>query len=47
MLVSVVSAFRFLGGRTSDHEMLIAHSIVWYAVTAVYCGIWFLVYVTK
>jgi cytochrome c oxidase subunit 3 len=47
MLVSVVSAFRFLGGRTSDHEMLIAHSIVWYAITAVYCGIWFLVYVTK
>ena len=47
MLVSVVAAFRFLGGRTGDHELLVAHSIVWYAITAVYCGIWFLVYVTK
>ena len=47
MLVSVVAAFRFLGGRTGDHEILVAHSIVWYAITAVYCGVWFLVYVTK
>ena len=32
---------------TGDHEMLVAHTIYWYAITAVYCGIWFLVYVTK
>ena len=38
MLVSVVAAFRFLGGRTGDHEILVAHSIVWYAITACSIG---------
>ena len=47
MLFSAVAAFRSLGGRTGDHEVLVAHSIFWYALTAAYCGIWFLVYVTK
>ena len=47
MLFSAIAAFRYLGGRTEDHEILVAHAIYWWAVTAAFCGIWFLVYVTK
>ncbi|WP_040495919.1 cytochrome c oxidase subunit 3 [Ilumatobacter nonamiensis] len=47
LLLSLVSMFRYLAGRTRDREILIAHAIFWYAMTAVYTAIWFLVYVTK
>ena len=44
---SVVTAFRYLGGRTGDHELLTAHAIFWYAMSVVFAAIWFVVYVTK
>lgn len=44
---TAVAAFRFIGGRTADHELLTAHAIYWYAIAAIYAAIWFLVYVTK
>ncbi len=44
---SLVTIFRYLGGRVRDRELIIAHAIFWYAMTAVYTAIWFLVYVTK
>ncbi len=44
---TLVAMFRFLGGRTSDRELLDAHVIFWYAMSAVYAAIWFVVYVTK
>ena len=47
MLFSVVAAFRSLGGRAGDAGLLTAHAIYWYATTAAFCGIWYLVYVTK
>jgi cytochrome c oxidase subunit 3 len=47
LLFTAVAAFRFVGGRTADHELLTAHAIYWYAIAAVYAAIWFLVYVTK
>jgi len=47
LLLSAVTAFRYLAGRTRDLEILTAHAIFWYAMTAVYSAIWFLVYVTK
>jgi len=47
LLFSLVTMFRFLAGRTRDREILIAHAIFWYTMTAVYAAIWFLVYVTK
>lgn len=47
LLFTVVAAFRYIGGRTSDHEILVAHAIYWYAVSAIFAAIWFLVYVTK
>lgn len=43
---SVVSAFRFLGGRR-DSEVVVAHAVYWYAMAAVYAALWFVVYVTK
>lgn len=47
LLFTIVVAFRALGGRTADRELLTAHAIYWYAATAVFCGIWFVIYVTK
>jgi cytochrome c oxidase subunit 3 len=47
LLFSLVTTFRYLAGRTRDREILVAHAIFWYAMTAVYAAIWFLVYVTK
>ena len=47
LLFSFVAMFRYLAGRTREREILIAHAIFWYAMTAVYAAIWFLVYVTK
>jgi cytochrome c oxidase subunit 3 len=47
LVFSFVAIFRYAAGRTRDREILIAHAIFWYAMTAVYSAIWFLVYVTK
>lgn len=46
LLMTVVTAFRVFGGRT-DGELLAAHAIYWYAMSAVFAAIWFVVYVTK
>jgi heme/copper-type cytochrome/quinol oxidase subunit 3 len=46
MLLTVVTAFQFIGGR-GNRELLAAHAIYWYAMAAIYSAIWFLVYVTK
>jgi heme/copper-type cytochrome/quinol oxidase subunit 3 len=47
LLFTTVTAFRYIGGRVADRELLAAHALYWYAMAAVYSGIWFLVYVTK
>lgn len=47
IVFSAVAAFRYLGGRTRDRELLTAHAIFWYTMAAVYAAIWFVVYVTK
>ena len=47
LLFSLVTTFRYLAGRTREREILVAHAIFWYAMTAVYAAIWYLVYVTK
>jgi heme/copper-type cytochrome/quinol oxidase subunit 3 len=44
---SIVTAFRYLGGRTSDREIVAAHALYWYFLAAVCCALWFVVYVTK
>ncbi len=44
---SAITAFRYLGGRTSDREVVSAHALYWYFLSAVFFALWFVVYVTK
>ena len=44
---SVVTAFRYLGGRTTDREIVSAHALYWYFLGALFFALWFVVYVTK
>jgi heme/copper-type cytochrome/quinol oxidase subunit 3 len=44
---SLVTAFRYLGGRTADREVVSAHALYWYFLSAVFAVLWFVVYVTK
>lgn len=44
---SAVTAFRYLGGRTTDREVVSAHALYWYAYSAIFAVVWFVVYVTK
>jgi cytochrome c oxidase subunit 3 len=47
VVFSFVAAFRYLGGRTTDREILTAHAIYWYFAAAAFTMLWFVVYVTK
>jgi cytochrome c oxidase subunit 3 len=42
-----IAAFRFLGGRTSDREIVAAQALYWYVLAAVFSAVWLIVYVTK
>ena len=44
---SAVAAFRYMGGRTSDREIVSAHALYWYFLGASFFALWFVVYVTK
>lgn len=46
-LYTVIAAFRTLGGRLRDTETIAAHTLYWYALTAAFLAVWFVVYVTK
>jgi heme/copper-type cytochrome/quinol oxidase subunit 3 len=47
MVFTLVAAFRFLGGRLHDQELVAAHALYWYVLSAAYAAVWFVVYVTK
>lgn len=47
LLFSIVGAFRYLGGRTYDREIISAHALYWYFTAAAYAALWFVVYVQK
>ena len=47
VVFSAVTAFRFLGGRTTDREIVSAHAMYWYFLSFVFTVLWFVVYVTK
>ena len=47
VVFSAVTAFRYLGGRTTDREVVSAHALYWYVLSAAYVMLWFVVYVTK
>lgn len=44
---TAVAAFRYLGGRAGDTEIVSAHALYWYFLTAAFAAVWFVVYVTK
>ncbi len=47
LLYTTVAAFRALGGRLQEAEVLSAHALYWYFAAAAYSAVWFVVYVTK
>ncbi len=49
LIFLAVMTFRTLGGQYSnrDNEGLAAAAIYWYAMVAVYCGLWLLVFIKK
>ncbi len=47
LVFSTVAAFRALGGRLRETEILSAHALYWYWAAAAYSAVWFVVYVTK
>lgn len=47
VVFSVVTAFRYIGGRVHDHEIVAAHAIYWYTTAVVFAAVWLVVYVTK
>lgn len=47
IIFTVVAAFRYLGGRAGDTEVIAANALFWYFFTAAYAAVWFVVYVTK
>jgi cytochrome c oxidase subunit 3 len=47
VVFSAITAFRYLGGRTTDREVVSAHALYWYAYSVVFTMVWFVVYVTK
>ncbi|WP_116995347.1 cytochrome c oxidase subunit 3 [Desertimonas flava] len=42
-----VTAFRLLGGRQSDTELVSAHALYWYVIAGVVSAVWLIVFVTK
>jgi cytochrome c oxidase subunit 3 len=47
VVFSFVTAFRYLGGRTAQRELVTAHAIYWYFAAAAFFMLWYVVYVTK
>jgi cytochrome c oxidase subunit 3 len=47
LVFTAVTAFRALGGRRGELELVSSHAMYWYFVAAAFSGVWFLVYVTK
>ena len=47
VVFSAVTAFRYLGGRVTDREVVSAHALYWYTLSGAFAMLWFVVYVTK
>ena len=47
VVFSAVTAFRYLGGRTTEREIVSAHAMYWYFLSVAYTALRFVVYVTK
>lgn len=44
---TAVTAFRVLGGRDDDHELVASHALYWYVLSAGFAALWLIVFVTK
>jgi heme/copper-type cytochrome/quinol oxidase subunit 3 len=47
LVYTAVAAFRYLGGRTKEVELVSAHALYWYFLTAAVSALWFVIYVQK
>jgi heme/copper-type cytochrome/quinol oxidase subunit 3 len=47
VVFTAFTAFRVLGGRETDTEIVAAHAFYWYVLTAAFSAVWLIVYVTK
>ena len=47
VVFSLVALFRALAGRLSDRQVMSAHALYWYVLTAAFSAMWFIVYVQK
>ena len=47
IVFTVVAFFRSAGGRADDLQVLSAHAMYWYFLTAAFTAMWFVVYVQK
>jgi cytochrome c oxidase subunit 3 len=47
LIFTAVAAFRFLGGRVAESELISSAALYWYFVAAAFAAVWFVVYVTK
>ena len=47
VVFTAVTAFRLLGGRQSDQEIVAANALLWYVLAAMFSALWLIVFVTK
>jgi heme/copper-type cytochrome/quinol oxidase subunit 3 len=47
LVYTAVTAFRYLGGRQGETDLLTAHAMYWYFLVAATTVVWFVVYVQK
>ena len=47
LVFTLVAFFRSAGGRADDQQVLSAHALYWYFLTAAFVAVWFVVYVQK
>jgi heme/copper-type cytochrome/quinol oxidase subunit 3 len=47
MVFSLVALFRSIGGRGNGTDVFASHALYWYAITAIFTAVWFVVYVQK
>jgi hypothetical protein len=47
MVFTAVALFRSIGGRGTSTDVFSSHALYWYAITAIFTAVWFVVYVQK
>jgi hypothetical protein len=43
----LVAMFRSIASRLNDHDLVVAHAVYWYSLTAIFAAMWLVVYVQK